>query len=141
MKNYLLLLLLSVFFLAVFPACSLVSTSFPTPTPAPPLLTAMEIYQDPSSYVGQLVSLRGYGIAEAAMPLCPGYVGMDTRMVFIDEQQENITAKLATSMELAARSGTLRLFLGYVRNFSGDLGCPGNVSNVTIPYFEIIEVR
>jgi len=39
------------------------------------------------------------------------------------------------------RGDTLRDFLGYVRLFSGDMGCPGSVVNSTFPWFEIVQVR
>jgi hypothetical protein len=133
---------------ALLLACTLVrlstSTSTPaaTPTPALPVLTVSGILQDYTAYKDQLVSVQGYGIMEMTMPLCPGHVGMDKRMVFVDKQGNSLTAVLEGDLwEKAVRGEALRDFLGYVRLFSGDIGCPGSLANSTFPYFEIVEVR
>ena len=121
-----------------------VSTPTPasTPSPAVPVLTVSEILQDYAAYTDQLVSVQGYGVAQAMMPLCDGYVGIDTRTVFVDKEGgANITASLAGNLWEAMKGDTLRDFLGYVRIFNGDLGCPGSVANSTFPYFEIVEVK
>lgn len=52
----------------------------------------------------------------------------------------NITVVVAGVLEEAVKGDALRDFLGYVRIFSGEMGCPGSVGNVTFPYFEIVEV-
>ena len=113
-----------------------------TPTPAEPLLTITGILQNYTAYKDQLVRVQGYGIIEMMMPLCPGYVGMDTRMAFVDAEEENITARLTGDIwEEAVKKDTLRDFLGYVRIFSGEVGCPGSLQTETFPYFEIITVK
>ena len=134
-------------------ACTLerlsISTSTPgptptpasTPTPAVPVLTVSEILQDYAAYQDQLVIVQGYGVVQAMMPLCDGYVGMNTRTVFVDGEGNNITARLVGDLWEAMRGDTLRDFLGYVRVFNGDLGCPGSAVSETFPYFEIVEVR
>jgi hypothetical protein len=121
-------------------ACTLEQLSTATPTPAEPLLTINGILQDYIPYADQLVRVRGYGVIEAMMPLCPGYVGIDKRTVFVDEENNNITARLAGNLWEAMQGSVLRDFLGYVRVFSGELGCPGSVGIVSFPYFEIVEV-
>jgi hypothetical protein len=122
-------------------ACTLEWLSTATPTPAEPLLTIKGILQDYATYEDQLVHVRGYGVIEAMMPLCEGYVGMDTRMAFVDDEENNITARLAGNLWEAMKGNEIRDFLGYVRVFSGDLGCPGSVGAMSFPYFEIVEVR
>ena len=112
-----------------------------SPTPPARQVTISEIKQNPESYLGKLVSLHGYGIVAMMAPLCPGYTGMDTRTKFIDEQQNDIPAVVAATASGAERGTAVRVFLGYVRIFSGDVGCPGNVSRVNFPYFEIIEIK
>ena len=124
-------------------ACSLerLATATPaTPTSSEPLLTITGILQDYATYEDQLVRVRGYGVIEAMMPLCPGYVGMDTRMAFVDSAENNINASLAGNTWEAMNSSVLRDFRGYVRVFNGELGCPGSVGKASFPYFEIIEV-
>ncbi len=138
---------------ALLLACTLerlsISTSTPgstptpvsTPTPALPVLTVSGILQDYATYQDQLVIVQGYGVVEAMMPLCDGYVGIDTRTIFVDKEGKDLTANLAGNLWEAMKGDTLRDFLGYVRIFNGDLGCPGSVANSTFPYFEIVEVR
>jgi hypothetical protein len=133
--------LVSLCLLVIPMACTLESLSPATPTPSEPVLTITGILQDYAAYEDQLVRLRGYGVVEAMMPLCPGYVGMDTRMAFVDAEGNNINAKLVGNLWEAMKTDELRDFLGVVRLFSGDLGCPGNVTNANFPYFEIVEVK
>jgi hypothetical protein len=120
-----------------------ISTSTPasTPTSALPVLTVSGILKDYATYQDQLVSVQGYGVVEAMMPLCEGYVGMDMRTVFVDKEGNSITASLAGNLWEAMKGDKIRDFLGYVRVFNGDLGCPGSVANSTFPYFEIVEVK
>jgi len=136
------LILLNIFcLLALFllPACT--PDGLSSPTPAEPLLTITGILQDYSAYEDQLVRVRGYGVIEAMMPLCPGHVGMDTRMAFVDEEENNITAKLAGNLWEAMKGDELRDFQGYVRVFSGEIGCPGSLRSETFPYFEIVAIK
>jgi len=63
-------------------------------------------------------------------------------MAFVDAEEENITARLTGDIwEEAVKKDTLRDFLGYVRIFSGEIGCPGSLQTETFPYFEIITVK
>jgi hypothetical protein len=122
-------------------ACTLSWLTTATPTPSEPRLTIDGIMQDPAAYSGQLVQVQGYGITMMTMPLCLGYVGMDTRTVFIDTQDASITTEVqGDTFEAALYGNTRRDFLGYVRIYSGEQGCPGDVGMVTFPYFEIVEV-
>lgn len=126
----------------LLPACVMIESS-PTPssTPSAPLLTIAGILQDYTTYEDQLVRVQGHGIIEAMMPLCPGYAGMDTRMVFVDEAGENMPAVLVGDIwEQAVMNDTLREFRAYIRVFSGEIGCPDSLQTRTFPYLEIIEV-
>jgi hypothetical protein len=144
-KSQILLILL--FLPALLLACTLgtlsfsTSTPISTPTPALPVLTVSGILKDYAAYTDQLVIVQGYGVVQAMMPLCEGYVGMDTRTVFVDKEGKDITASLPGDLWEAMKGDALRNFVGYVRLFSGDLGCPGSVANSTFPFFEIAEVR
>jgi hypothetical protein len=74
-------------------------------------------------------------------PLCPGYVGMDTRLSFVDESNENIVAVVTATAPGAERGDALREFQGYVRVFNGEIGCPGSLRTEIIPYFEIVAIK
>jgi len=87
------------------------------------------------------VSVRGYGFVAMSLPLCPGYTGMDKRTSFVDEANNIIPAVVTASAAGAERSDNLREFQGYVRVFSGDIGCPGGLQTVTFPYFEIVALK
>jgi hypothetical protein len=139
MNKYQRLLLIPICLLAFSLACTMETLS--TSTPTTPALTISIIKENPGAYAGQLVSLRGYGVVVMSLPLCPGHVGMDTRKQFIDEQQNDIPAVVTASAPGAEKSDTLRLFLGTVKIFSGEMGCPGSIGNVIFPYFEITEIR
>ena len=125
--------------LILLPACAL--DRFFSSTPSSPAVSVADIQENYSSYEGQLLSVRGYGVIEAMLPLCPGYVGMDKRMVFVDEAGVNITAVLVGNIwEQAVTDDTLREFQVYVRVFSGEIGCPGSLQTLTLPYLEIVGV-
>jgi hypothetical protein len=120
-------------------ACKVDGFFSSTPSNLP--LSVAEIQENYAAYENQLVNIRGYGIIEMTMPLCPGYVGMDTRRAFVDEEMNNITAGLVGDIwEQAVKQDNLREFQGYVRLFSGEIGCPGSLQTVTFPYFEIVGV-
>ena len=126
LSSFLLLLL------ATLVACSL-------PQPSVPTVTVAEINADPSASQDQQVIIRGYGIIEAMMPLCPGYVGIDTRRVLVDENHDMLPARLSTNdlFESALQSGTLRPFTGMLHLYTGDQGCPGGIVPVLQPWFDI----
>lgn len=74
-------------------------------------------------------------------PLCPGYVGMDTRLSFIGEADSSMRAMVTASAQWTERSDNLRGFQGYVRLFNGEIGCPGSLQTLTFPYLEIVGVE
>ena len=125
--------------LVLLPACALEQVASPTPTSV--LLSIADIQENYASYEGQLVSVRGYGTIAMSLPLCPGYTGMDTRTVFLDEANNTITADVTAQAAGAERTGSLREFQGYVRLFSGEIGCPGGLQTATFPYFEIVAIK
>ena len=85
--------------------------------------------------------MRGHGAVMETLPLCPGYQGMDTRMSFIDEQNDTIYAVDATTTSGMESTDEVRVFEAYVRVFSGEIGCPGSLQVQTFPYLEIISVK
>jgi hypothetical protein len=116
----------------------LVLLAMPTAcTPPKQSLTIARILKDPAAYADKPVTVRGYGVTMMTVPLCPGYSGMDMRTVFVDEQEDSITAVLPGDAWEAMKGDELHDFQGYLRIFNGEAGCPGNVSATTIPYFEI----
>jgi len=133
------LAVLSLLAIFLLPGCS--PDGFATPTPSEPWLTVTEIQQDYPAHADELVHMRGYGVTMMTAPLCPGYTGMDTRMVFIDEEEHSIVAVLPGDMWDAVRGDELREFQGYVRVFNGDIGCPGDVHTEAFPYFEVVMVE
>jgi len=125
--------------LLLLPACTPNGPS--TPTPPGIQLTVAQVKGDYMAYEGLLAGMQGYGVIMMTAPLCPGYVGMDTRIFFVDAQQENIVAVLTATAEGAQRSDTLREFQAHVRVFNGQIGCPGSLGNVTFPYLEIVGIK
>ena len=125
--------------LLLLPACALEEAASPTPSGV--YLSVADIQENYTSYEGQLVSVRGYGVIMMTAPLCPGYAGMDTRMSFVDEANSTIPAVVTASAAGAERSDSLREFQGYVRVFSGEIGCPASLQTATFPYFEIVAIK
>jgi hypothetical protein len=123
----------------LLPACALEQAA--SPTPAGVLLSIADILENYTPYEGQLVSVRGYGVIMMTAPLCPGYTGMDKRMSFLGEQDQSIPAVVTASASGAERSDSLREFHGYVRLFSGEIGCPGSLQTTVFPYFEIVAIK
>jgi hypothetical protein len=74
-------------------------------------------------------------------PLCPGDVGMDTRLSFVDEADSSIYAEVTASAPGAERGDNLHEFQGYVRVYNGEIGCPGSLQTTTFPYFEIMAIK
>ena len=87
------------------------------------------------------MSVRGYGAIAMSLPLCPGYTGMDKRTNFVDEANNTITADVTAQAAGAELSDNLREFQGYVRLFSGEIGCQGGLQTATFPYFEIVAIK
>jgi hypothetical protein len=116
----------------------------PSETLAPSLTTIADIERAPEAFRDQAVRIQGYGIIEATVPLCPGYVGMDRRTQFVDAAQKMIAAQLQDEALKGQRRydpQNLRVFEGYIRIFSGEIGCPGATQVETFPYFEITGVQ
>jgi hypothetical protein len=123
--------------LYLLPACAMVGSS-PTPSTTP--VSIADIQKNYRSFEGQLISVRGYGFVMMTAPLCPGHVGMDTRLSFLSEADSSIYARLIAFAKDAERSDTLRDFQVYVRVFNGEIGCPGNMQTLIFPYLEIVGV-
>ena len=105
-------------------------------------VTVREIKANPEAYKDKLVSIKGYGVMAATVPLPPGYVGLDTRYRFVDAEKESMVAKLRKSTpEYFYKEDKLRLFKGYIRIFEGEIGPPQNRRKEKIPYFEIVSVK
>lgn len=156
MKQSWLIVLAAIVFLV---GCALPLASQPTPpiatptilhTPTPTLPTTPtfvsinEILQAPTAYRDKRVQVQGYGFTTATLPLCAGYVGLDRRTLFIDAQRAQITAEVKWKPPAGARMydpDNLRVFEGYVRIFSGEIGCPGSIKVETFAYFEVVDVK
>lgn len=103
-----------------------------------------DVQSNPDAFRDKPVRMQGYGIIMATMPLCPGYAGLDRRAQFMDSQRALITAVLRWQPPANVRlydPNNLRVFRGYVRIFSGQIGCPGTIKEETFPYFEILEIE
>jgi hypothetical protein len=124
---------------SLIPACTPNGSSTPTQTGLP--VSVADIKADYTLYAGQLVSVRGFGIIVMSVPLCPGYSGMDTRMNFVDQANNTIPCVVTAPGGKAERGETVREFQGYVRVYSGEIGCPGSVQSVTFPFFEIVTIK
>ncbi|WP_334109953.1 hypothetical protein [Thermodesulfitimonas autotrophica] len=113
--------------------------------PEAAVVSVREIKDNPASFKDKPVQIRGYGVIVAIVPLGPGYVGIDTRYRFVDAAKDTIVAKVADGL---LKSGGVvfeeknpRLFRGYVRIFSGQIGYPGQLRRETFPYLEIVAVE
>lgn len=107
------------------------------------LASVSEILKNPEAFRDKRVRIQGYGFTTATYPLCAGYVGLDRRTVFIDAQRTQMTAVVKWKPPVGARMydpDHVRVFEGYVRIFSGEIGCPGSVKVETFPYLEVFEV-
>jgi hypothetical protein len=133
----------AILLILVMTACAPTENVSPTsdPTQESPILTINDIKANYVEYEGKLVSILGYGMVMMTAPLCPGYVGMDTRLNFMDATDGNIPAVVVTSEVQAERYSDVHEFRGYVRVFNGESGCPGSVQNQVFPFFEIVEVK
>lgn len=114
-------------------------TAAPT---APPRVSVAEIRANPQFYADREVTILGYGLMVATYPLCPGYVGLDTRTQFVDAVGDHMAA--VDRLPKGVRrydSSQLRAFAATVRIFSGEMGCPGAVKLQTVPYLEVTGLR
>jgi|GEM_PF-3910493 len=112
-----------------------------TGTPAASPVTAKQILASAARYQDQLITLRGYGLITATLPLCKGYIGLDTRTQFVDAENNLITAVDRVGSGKAIKGDALRTFHAYVRVFDGELGCPGQTRRERIVYLEIVGVE
>lgn len=117
----------------------------PTPQPAgtatASLVTVSDIAKNPETFRDQHVRMQGYGVIAATVPLCPGYVGLDRRTMFVDAARSQIVARVTWTPPANVRiydPDHLRVFEGYIRIFSGEIGCPGAAKTEMVPYFEIL---
>lgn len=120
------------------------ATPQPTDTPAPLTVTVKEVEKDPEAFRDRRVYIQGYGVIMATYPLCQGYVGIDRRSRFVDAAGDLIVAEVAASWPSDVRRHDpdhLRTFEGYVRIFSGEIGCPGRTKTETFPYLELTGVK
>ncbi|MGB9885638.1 MAG: hypothetical protein ACPLPT_09550 [Moorellales bacterium] len=108
-------------------------------------VSVREIKENPERFRDRPVRIRGYGTIVATVPLCPGYVGLDTRCRFVDEAKDMIVARVSDELDQSGgaifKEGDLRLFRGYVRIFDGEIGCPGNLRRESFPWLEIVAVE
>jgi hypothetical protein len=111
------------------------------PTPSSSMVSVVKIHQNYAAYEGQLVSIRGYGAIMMSTPLCPRYVGMDTRLSFVDETNSSIYAVVTASASGAERSDNLCEFQGYMCVYNEEIGCPGSLQTATFPYLEIVAIK
>jgi len=108
-----------------------------------PEVSVKKVEGNPEAFRDKLVRVRGYGVMMATVPLCPGYVGLDQRAVFVDAEGSKITAQVPKNWPENIRiyePEKVRTFEGYIRIFSGEVGCPGSTRKEVIPYFEITGV-
>ncbi len=115
----------------------------PTGTPAVSLVSIGDVTGNPETFRDRLVRMRGHGLITATFPLCQGYVGLDRRTNFVDATGAKIVADVRWQPPPNTRMydpDNLRTFEGYIRIFSGEIGCPGEVKVETFPYFEIVGV-
>jgi len=64
--------------------------------------------------------------------------------MFVDAEHAKITAEVRWQRPENIRMydpDNLRVFEGYIRIFSGEIGCPGATKVETFPYFEIVGVE
>jgi heat shock protein HslJ len=98
-----------------------------------------EILADPLAYEDQPVRVRGYGAVMVEIALCPGYVGLDQRTTFWGNGDASIVAIIRGDLDLY-HTDDLRTFEGTIRVFRGEIGCPNELKEETIPYFEMLAV-
>jgi hypothetical protein len=105
-------------------------------------VTVADIRANLQLYLDREVTLMGYGLTVATVPLCPGYVGLDTRTQFVDAVGDRMPAVDRLPPEVPRYDATqLRTFTATVRSFTGEMGCPGSVQLQTVTYLEVMSVR
>jgi hypothetical protein len=103
------------------------------------MVTIAQIQSAPDQFRDKPVRIRGVGISVATFPLCPGYVGFDKRVVFFENAGGGPSIYAVDKLPGGVRShyDSPQVFEGYMRVFSGEVGCPGQVKQETFPYLEI----
>ncbi len=106
------------------------------------LVTVREVLANSSAFQGQRVRLRGNGVVVAARPLCPGHVGLDTRVQFWDADGGMMAATVPSPLGDDDRKQGMQLpiYTATVRIFDGDEGCEGQVTRQRIAYLEVTGV-
>jgi len=106
------------------------------------LVTIDQIKSSPDQFRDRFVRIRGVGIAVATLPLCPGYTGFDKRVMFFENAGGGPSIYAVNKLPAGVQShyDTVQVFEGYVRVFSGEVGCPGKVKQEAFPYLEITGV-
>ena len=127
------------------PTAQLASPSPAVATPAPvassaEAITAAQVEANPELFRDRLVRIRGRGLTVATVPQCPGYVGFDKRVRFIDAEGKLLFAVDRLPASVRRSYTEPRLFEGYVRVFTGETGCPGQTKVESFPYFEVVGV-
>ena len=105
------------------------------------LVTVEWIKSSPDQLRDKLVQIKGLGLDVATLPLCPGHVGFDKRVTFRDDSGETVFATDKLPSGVRRWYSEPKVFEGYVRLFSGEVGCPGRVKQETFPYLEITGVE
>lgn len=113
-------------------------------TPAVSFVSIKDVEENPEAFRDKPIRMQGYGVIMATVRLCPGYVGLDRRARFIDAAGDRIVAEVRWKPSATERMydpDTLRVFEGWIRIFSGEIGCPWATRVETFPYFEITRVE
>lgn len=113
----------------------------PTETLAISLVSIREVMENPDAFRDHLVRMQGHGLIAATLPLCSGYTGLDRRTNFVDATGAKMVADVKWQPAPDTRMydpDNLRTFEGYIRIFSGEIGCPGEAKVETFPYFEVV---
>jgi len=121
-----------------------ISPTIVSVVPTAAFVSVSEILKNPTAFRDKYVRLQGYGFTTATLRLCEGYVGLDRRTLFVDAQRNQIVAQVKWKPPENTRMYDpehLRVFEGYVRIFSGEIGCPGSIKVETFPYLEVVDVK
>jgi len=132
------------FFASLMGCTSTRVTPQPTDTSVTPLVSISDVEKNPGAFRDKHVRMQGYGLIMATLPLCQGYVGLDRRTRFVDAKRDLIPADVRWKPPENFRMydpDNLRVFDGYIRIFSGEIGCPAAIAVETFPYFEIVGVE
>jgi len=110
------------------------------PASAADVITAAQVEANPEPFRDRLVRIRGRGLTAATVPQCPGYLGFDKRVRFMDAEGKLLYAVDRLPLTAPRSYPEPRLFEGYIRVFTGEAGCPGQTKVESFPYFEVVRV-